>query len=415
MDLSRRHAYRRPVVDREARRYATAPAPAPAGAPAAAPAGGGKPAAVPSPPFRCGTQNTTNLDGYQVGPQILTTAQVPLPNYEPSVNSFLRGCWINVTATGGVGATTTAFQGDGPQSALAQVAFLDTQQRPIIQVTGYQLAQIVNKMGGYFRQGDPRADVTFTAVAGASASGNFNFTVWVPLEINNRTGVGSALNKNSAQTYTLALTLNNIAGVYSTAPSTTIPSVTITIYEDGWWQPQAMDISGAPATQAPVAPNTWSYWLQSSYTALNGAVQEQLTTGLGNSIRLVALNTYDTSNSTRATGETDFPTTVQLIYKGTNLKNWKKSDWKTMQARAYGWTSATADTANGPENGVYMLWQFAQDFGLEVGDGLNYSLLNTDQGDQFQLLGSFNGSATMFELVNYIATVGNPSVLRNQR
>jgi len=394
---------------------ATAPAPASAQAAPAAGAAAGAAPAVPSPPFRCGTQNTTNQDGYQVGPITLTTAQQPLANYAPSVNSFLRGVWVNVAAGGGSGGTTTTFVGDGPQSALAQVAFLDTQQRPIIQVTGYQLAQIVNKYGGYFTQGDPRADNTFTAVSGASASGNFNFTVWVPLEINYRTGVGSALNKNSSQTYTLAMTLNNIAGIYSTAPSVTVPTVTVTVFEDGWWQPQAADVSGAQATQQPPAPNTWSYWLQSSYTGLNGAIQEQMTTGLGNSLRVVAFNTYDTSNSTRATGETDFPTTVQLVYKGTNLKFWPKTLWKTLADRAYGYYSATADSANGPENGVYVLWQFMQDFGLEPGNGLNYSLLDTDQGDQFQFLGTFNASATMYELVNYIATVGNPAVLRSQR
>jgi len=394
---------------------ATAPAPAAAqAAPAGGAAGDQKQQAPPSPPFRCGTQNTTNLDGYQVGPITLTTAQQPLANYEPSVNSFFRGAWINVAAAGGVNAGTTTFLGDGPQSALAQVAFLDTQQRPIIQVTGWQLAQIVNKFGGYFALGDPRANATYTAVSGASASGNFNFTVWVPLEINNRTGVGSALNKNSSQTYTLAMTLNNIAGIYSSAP-TTVPTVTVTVFDDGWWQPQETDISGAPLAQAPVAPNTWSYWLQSSYTGLNGAVQEQMTTGLGNALRCVAFNTYDTANSTRATGETDFPTTIQLIYKGTNLKNWPKTLWKTLMSQAYRLTSVTADTAMGPENGVYILWQFMQDFDKEPGNGLNYALLNTDQGDQFQFLGTFNGSATMYELVNYIATVGNPSILRSQR
>lgn len=390
--------------------------PAPASAQQAAPgaAGGKQQQTIPSPPFRCGTQNTTNLDGYSIGPLTITTNQQPLTNYEPSVNSFLRGAWVQVTASGGVNAGTTTFAGDGPFSALAQVAFLDTQQRPIIQVTGYQLAQIINKFGGYFALGDPRANVTYTAVSGASASGNFSFTLWVPLEINNRTGVGSALNKNSSQTYTLSLTLNNSAGIYSAAP-TTLPTVTIVILEDGWWQPQAMDISGAQSTQAPVAPNSWSYWLQSSYTALNGAVQEQLTTGLGNALRVVALNIYDTANSTRATGETDFPNTVQLIYKGTNLKNWPKTLWKTLMSQAYKLTSSAADTALGPENGVYVLWQFMQDFTLEPGDGLNYSLLNTDQGDQFQFLGSFNASATMYELVNYIGVVGNPAVLRQQR
>jgi hypothetical protein len=390
---------------------ATAPAPAPAQAPPGAQQGKQAP---PNTPFRAGTQNTTNLDGYTNTITLGTTTQ--LPNYNPSVNSFLRGCWINLAATAAGNSATVVFAGDGPFSALAQVAFLDTQQRPIIQVTCYQLAQIVNKFGGYFINGDPRADITYLATAGSGSSGgSFNATLWVPLEINQRTGVGSALNKNSAQTYTLALTpAANAAAVYSTAP-TVVPVVTINIYEDGWWQPQAMDVSGAPASPAPVAPNTWSYWLQSSYTAQNGAVQEQLTTGLGNSLRVVAFNIYDTSNSTRATGETDFPNTVQLIYKGTNLKNWPKSVWKSLMAKNYGLTAAAADTANGPENGVYVLYQFMQDFGMRPGDGLNYALLNTDQGDQFQFLGTFNASATMYELVNYLATVGNPAVLRQQR
>lgn len=392
-----------------------ATAPAPAAAQTMQPAQGGKPGQAPAAaPFRCGTQNTTNLDGYTQTITLGTTTS--LPNYNPSVNSYLRGVWVNAAATASANAATVAFAGDGPFSVFSQVAFLDTQQRPIIQVTGYQLAGIMNKFGGYFVNGDPRADSTYLAITGSGASGgSFNFTVWVPLEINNRTGVGAALNKNSSQTYTLQLTPATAASaVYSTAP-TTVPVVTVNVYEDGWWQPQAADVSGSPSSGAPVAPNTWSYWLQSSYTALNGAVQEQLTTGLGNSLRMVAFNSYDTSNTTRATGETDFPTTVQLIYKGTNLKNWPKTLWKSLMSKNYGLTSATADSANGPENGVYVLWQFMQDFGMRPGDGMNFSLLNTDQGDQFQFLGTFNASATMYELVNYIATVGNPSVLRQQR
>jgi hypothetical protein len=392
----------------------TAPAPASAQAPSSTGGQQGKQQQQQSPPFRCGTQNTTNLDGYQV---TVTpgASQQPLANYEPSVNSFIRGAWVAVAAAASGNAATVVLAGDGPFSFFAQMAFLDTQQRPIIQVTGYQWAQIINKFGGYFIQGDPRGDVNYVATVGSGASaGSVYFTLWVPLEINNRTGVGSALNKNSSQTYTLSLTVATSASIWSTAP-TTIPAFTVTILEDGWWQPQAMDVSGAPATQAPSAPNTWSYWLQSSYSGLNGNVQEQMTTGLGNSLRVVAFNIYDVSAGTRAAGETDWPTTVQLIYKGTNLKNWPKAVWKTLMGRAYGLTSTTADSAFGPENGVYVLWQFMQDFTMRPGDGLNYSLLNTDQGDQFQLLGSFNAAANLFELVNYIATVGNPSVLRTQR
>lgn len=390
-------------------------APAPAAAQKATP--GGQAAKAPaSVPFRCGTQNTTNLDGYS-NSWVLGTG-TSLPNYEPSVNSYLRGCWVTVQmAWNSSNAATVAYAGDGPFSLLAQVAFLDTQQRPIIQVTGWQACQAITKFGGYFEVGDPKSDINYSASTGTGA-GTIYFCFWVPLEINQRTGVGSALNKNSSQTYTLALTpAQTVAAVFSTGPTsadiTTNP--TVTIHEDGWWQPQPTDVSGASTSPGPVAPNTWSYWLQSSYTALNGAIQEQLTTGLGNSLRVVMLNCYDNATGlSRQTADGFFPTTTQFIYKGTNLKNWNTNLWQSLMGKNYGLTGAV-NAANGREYGLYILWQFMQDFYFRPGNGTNFALLNTDQGDQFQMLATFTGATNMFELVNYIATVGNPSILRQQR
>jgi hypothetical protein len=371
-------------------------------------------------PFRCGTQNTTNLDGYSQT-VALSAATVPqIPNYNPSVNSYLRGCWITAVATTSGNAATVAFLPDAPYSLFAQISFLDTQQRPIVQVTGFQLAMI-RKWGGYFLQGDPAMDGTYVATTGGGGTGgSFAFTLWVPLEINNRTGMGAALNKNSAQTFTLQFTLALSTAIYSTAP-TTLPSATITVLEDGWWQPAATDVSGAPLAQGPSAPNTWSYWLQGTFSNLNGATQVQLPTGLGESIRQIQFYSYDVSATNRVTGDTDFPTTVELLYKGTILKNIPKSLWKTFMSMHYGYTAVnagtatTTDTPNSVNNGVYVLWQFAQDFGLRPGDGQNYALLNTDQGDQFQFVGTFNAAANLLELVNYVATVGSPAVLRTPR
>lgn len=395
-----------------------ATAPAQASAQQAAPAAGGQKAqAAPAKvPFRCGTQNTTNLDGY-ANSWVLGTG-TSLPNYEPSVNSLLRGCWVTVTmAWNSSNAAAVAYAGDGPFSLLAQVAFLDTQQRPIIQVTGWQACQAINKFGGYFEIGDPRSDINYAASTGTGA-GTVYFCFWVPLEINQRTGVGSALNKNSSQTYTLALSpALTVATVFSTGPTSADITVnpTVTIHEDGWWAPQPTDVSGAPTSSRPVAPNTWSYWLQSNYSALNGAVQEQLTTGLGSSLRVVMLNVYDNSTGlSRATADGFFPTMTQFIYKGTNLKNWQTTLWQSLMGKNYGLTGANG-AANGRELGLYVLWQFMQDFGLRPGNGTNFALLNTDQGDQFQFLGTFTGATNMYELVNYIATVGNPAILRQQR
>src|ERR1039458_1758889 len=189
---------------------------------ASAPAAGGKAAAAPPPlPFRAGTQNTTNSDGYSQAftPGTTTT----MPNYNPSVNSYLRGVWVNVQMGWSASAAAVSYASSGPFSLVAQLAFLDTQQRPIIQVTGYQCAEIMNKFGGYFRVGDPRSDPLYLAQTGTGAGGGstavysvtapaINFTLWVPLEISPRTGIGSVLNKNSSQTYTLSLTMNSNAG-----------------------------------------------------------------------------------------------------------------------------------------------------------------------------------------------------------
>ena len=146
-------------------------------------------------------------------------------------------------------------------------------------------------------------------------------------------------------------------------------------------------------------------------------------TGLGESIRQIQFYSYDTTDPTygRVPGDADFPTTVELLYKGTILKNIPKTLWHTLMSMNYGYTATgvatatTTDAVGGIDLGVYVLYQFMQDFGLRPGDGQNYSLLNTDQGDQFQFIGSFNGSANMYELVNYIATVGGAATLRAPR
>jgi hypothetical protein len=98
-------------------------------------------------------------------------------------------------------------------------------------------------------------------------------------------------------------------------PSTT-PAVTTRIIEDGWWQPKAADATGQPLSQSPPAPNTISYWLQSTFNALNGSQQVQLPTGLGYPIRELMLINYDAGNSTRASGQTDFPDPFELLFKG---------------------------------------------------------------------------------------------------
>lgn len=388
-------------------------APAPQAAQAPAPA-----------PFRVGTQNTTNLDGYTQTVTLGASTQ-QLPVYNPTVNAFLRGIYILAQNTvAGQSTNSVAFNGDGPFNVYQTISFNDTQGKPIILVDGYRL-MLINKFGGYHFLGDPRASSAYTTTTGTVATaGSFSFILYVPLEIVSRDALGAVVNKNQASPLQLVLTVNTAAAVFSQVASTS-SSFQTRIVEDGWWQPKAADATGQPLSQSPPAPNTIAYWLQSTFSALNGSTQIQLPTGLGYPIRNIFFIGYDTSNSTRATFDTtDCPDPLELLYKGTILYNVPKVFWKDRMSRMYGtFNSAVtssvlagvADSANGLENGVFVM-PFNQDFGLKPGDELRNGYLVTQQGDQFQFVGTFNASSTLYELVNYVAPGnGNPAALRAQR
>src|ERR1039458_1869933 len=314
--------------------------------------------AAPAPaPFRVGTQNTTNLDGYTQS-TTLSTATQQLPVYNPTVNAFLRGVYILAACTASGNSAAAAFNGDAPFNVFQTVSFNDTQGKPIILVDGYRLA-LINKFGGYHFLGDPRASSAYTTTVGAvGAGGSFSFILYVPLEIVSRDALGAVVNKNQASPLQLVLTVNTLAAVYSTAP-TSAPTLQTRIVEDGWWQPKAADATGQPLSQSPPAPNTIAYWLQSTYNALNGSQQVQLTTGLGYPIRNLFLLNYDVSGTTRATGDGYFPDPVELMYKGTILYNIPRIFWKDRMSRLYGTfvssttsgvLSGTADAPNGLED-----------------------------------------------------------------
>lgn len=374
-----------------------------------APATGSKPAQaapVPTAPFRRGTFRTLVQDGYQQS-VTLGAATIVMPQYSPTPNSYLRGLWLQVVSVTSGNTSATAFNGDAPFNVLSSVVFADANQKPIIgPLTGYQL-MIANKYGGYQYNDDPRASAVYSTTTGTvGTGGSFTFNLYVPLEVDNRDALGSLQNKSASSAFQLILTANTEAAVYSTNP-TSAPTVTVNIHEDGYVQPKAADSTGNPLSQAPFQLGTTQYWTNGSYNALNGSQQVQLTQGLGYPIRnFVAIN-YDVSNVTRATGDSDWPTATSFIFRGTTFMNVLKTTWKDQMSRLYGFYSATADAANGLENGVYSL-PFDTDFGLQDGAELRNAYLSTQQGDQFQLVGTFNGNSNLNWLANYVAPIAGP-------
>ena len=353
-------------------------------------------------PFRGGTQPTLNQDGY-TNATALTTTATQLPNYEPSPNNLVRALWIQVSAATATNVATVVFNGDMPLGVFSSIVFQDANQKPIIgPFDSYTLA-MCNKYFGYDNNGDPRASAAYSVPSlTGSTGGSFNFVLRVPIEAVDRTGVGTLQNQSSNSTFTLSLTLTTSALVYSTAPTNTV-TVTTKIFEAGYWKG-----SNASYSSTPKAAGSTQYITRGSYTALNGATQQQLSQGLGYPIRNFMEVNYATGS---ARSGADFPDPVQYIYKGSNLFNTSQVLWKDQMSRAYNFQSETLDVANGLDTGVFV-WNFMSDFGLAPGAeaGLNY--LNTDQGDLFQLIGSFGASSTLYHVVNYIAPVGSPSVLQ---
>ena len=379
---------------------------------ASATASGAQAQAAPPPsrPFRAGTIRTLLQDGYQQAVTMSTSTQT-LAQYSPTPNAYLRGLWVQAVMATASNAATVAFQADAPWIVYQSITFADANQKPIVgPVNGYQL-MVVNKYGGYQYNDDPRASAIYSATTGVGGGlgGSFTFVLYVPLEVDARDGLGSLQNKSASSAFQLILTVNTTANTYSTAP-TNPGTLTTTVLEDGYLQPKSTDATGNPLSQAPAQLGTTQYWTAGTYNALNGSQQVQLTQGLGYPVRNFLAINYDVSNSTRATGDADWPTATSFIFRGTTIWNATKTIWKDQLSRQYGFYSATADSANGLENGVYALC-FDNDFGLQDGAELRNAYLPTQQGDQFQLVGTFNGNSNLQWLANYVAPIAGPSNL----
>jgi hypothetical protein len=380
--------------------------------PAPAGATGTKAGAAPAPvsrPFRAGTFRTLVQDGYQQS-VTLSAATQTMAQYSPTPNAYIRGLWLQAVCVSAGNSATVAFQPDAPPIVFQSIVFADANQKPIVgPINGYQLL-VVNKYGGYQFQDDPRASVVYSVTTGAGGSGgSFTMVLYLPLEIVSRDALGALQNKSASSAFQLILTANTLAATYSTAP-TAAPTLTVTIHEDGWVQPKGQDAAGNQLSGGPPQLGTTQYWTAGTYNALNGSQQVQLTQGLGYPVRMFAAINYDVSNSTRATGDTDWPTATSFIFRGTTYLNITKTTWKDQMGRLYGFQGSTADTANGLENGVYTI-PFNTDFGLQDGDELRTAYLPTQQGDQHQLVATLNGNSNLQWLANYVAPIAGPTNL----
>lgn len=265
-------------------------------------------------PFRRATTGRTSLLPV-TGPSVITASTQPVQTVVDG-SGYIYGIDLFVSATGGVnGAAAVAAQEDAPYSALSSIVFGDVNGE-LINLDGFSLF-LANLYGGYSDHpldGSSDANV-FSAIAtgAAPATGNFAFHLTVPIAINRRSLLGLVANQDRAQKYSLRTDIAASSAIYSTAPDTTLPSVTITKTYDNYAVPAAQNANGAAQQQVPPKFGVLHFLTQSVNPSApsGGSTVQHYLPRLGNTIRLLILVFRSTSGS-RATAESTMPTRISL-------------------------------------------------------------------------------------------------------
>lgn len=367
--------------------------------------------ATPSAPFRVGVYETDTPD-IDVTLSSAESAWVnqKLGTFKLSPNGWLAGIWwlFQMTVSGNAAAVT--FTGDDPFSLIFKVTFRDVGNREVFgPLTGYEWFT-VNKWGGYFPGNpDPRnpANGFSTTAGGGGTGGSFTFLMYLPLEIVYRDTLGEIENKSSSSAYTVEIYVDTAANIYGVPPTTTaVMSLRARANLVGYTEPEGADGMGRPLSQNPPAAGTVQYWASETFVATAGTQKYNQQNGIGYSIRNVDYIAYDNANSTRATGQTDWPDPTTVTFGKVQLFQRPVAMWQNLEARWFGLTAAGPDAALAPENGVFVI-PFNREFDGIAGNELRNGYLVTKAGNVLQLQGTFNLAANVHILTNYIVPPGN--------
>jgi hypothetical protein len=365
-------------------------------------------AAPPRPyPFPVGVYESGVQDYEQAVTQTAQPVQFPIWNISPT--GWLRGLWFDFTMTTAANAATVAFVGDsiaGGFSGVQKIIVYDLGGEQVVTLSGYEWL-IMNKFGGYFEVGDPRASLTFTQTAGAgSTGGSFHFLLYLPFEAVARDGLGVVQNE-SKPGWKIEFWADSSGQTYTTAP-TTLGSLRCRGYADSYTEPAAAAPNGRPFAQTPPLPGTLQYWKSENMSLPSGNIKYDLTNGIGFPIRNIVYYVRDASNSTRATADANWPDPATMLIGNINYFTRSKNLWIEKMGRSFGLASVGAtipavDTPQGRETGVFPVW-LTQDMSSHPGDELRFKYIDTQVNSLIRLQGTSGGALTLFAMVNWLAT-----------
>jgi hypothetical protein len=358
-------------------------------------------------PFPVGVYESTTQDYDQtvaLGATIAAwTAPILLALWNISPTGWLRTLWLNFVVTVAGNSATPALTADGPWAFIGKCTIYDLGGEVVIQVTGYEW-MLLNKFGGYYEIGDPRADITYAVTSGSGgAAGSFNMTLALPFEAVARDALGTVQNE-SKPGWKIEVTTGTAANVYGTTPTSTgTASLRARGYAESYTEPLASAPNGRPFAQSPPLPGSLQYWKSESNALPSGNAKFDISNGVGFPIRNILYYVRDASDTTRATADANWPDPSTLQLGNVNLFTKSKALWLSRLGKDFGLTSTTADAALGRESGVFPVY-FTRDFGLKPGAEVRHKYLDTQVNTLLRFNGSNGGALTMFALTNWLAT-----------
>jgi hypothetical protein len=342
-----------------------------------------------------------------ISPSTNTFPAQTVPEQAIPAYGFLRGLWLRVVAAGGTGAGAVGAA-DAPFNVLGAVSITDPDGAPIYSVNSGYTGYIIHKYGGYLNGAgivDPKLDNFFANVSGTG--GNFQFQLWLPLEISMRNGLGALPNTDSGKQYKLNIQTNPSSTVYTTPPATTAPTVTLTAFIDCWTQPPTTDVLGRALTRVPPVVGTTQYWSRQSIPVNAGQSNGQTFGRVGNIVRGWIFIYRNAAGVRQTSIGGNWPNPAIIYRDGYNYDVIEVNNWQEEIALRYGLTAA-GDAAGGFDNGVFP-YMFIFDLDMTPGNEIRGQYWPTLQSSRIELDGTYGVAGTLEVLTNDIAPTGDIS------
>jgi len=332
--------------------------------------------------------------------RLLLANAIDAGTFDLPAYGFLSHMYVLVEGASGAG-TGAVLTEDGPYNVLQNIALTEPNGAFIAQFTsGWQMA-MAQKYGGYLHPiaADPKRSPAWSTV---TAAGNFSFLLRLPVAVSGRDAVGALANQDSAGQFKFRFTYAPSATLFSTPPSTTLPTVRVRVWTQAWDQPEPAS-AGTPNAVEPPAPGTTSFWSVQSGISVNSGENNIDIKRKGNYIRtwIFVLRT----SGSRATGDGNWPAELRFMRDAFPARYYNTTVWQHQMFERTGYTG-TKDTAGALDNGLRFhdyMHEFDGLLGREVRD-----LWQPTRGStRLELAGSFGAASTLDIITNDVAIAQN--------